>query len=183
MKTTAKLDVSEAIAGLDKIDKFKYPLARSMAVAGGQLLRDEAKIRAPVGRAEETAMGGGSIRPGALRDSIYLAFRDGESTETTVKYSVSWNASQAPHGHLLEFGRWQPFPVFFGAQGWRTRASGKGKRAKGVRLQNPKWVSAHPFLRPAYDASLPRLHGVMVQRGRARLSELLRDELTPDSSV
>ena len=26
-------------------------------------------------------------------------------------YSVSWTAKKAPHGHLLEFGHWQPYVV------------------------------------------------------------------------
>lgn len=174
MKTSAKFDVSEAVAGLDNLDRIKYQLARSMAVAGGSALRDEAKLRAPVGRAEEDITGGGSIRPGSLRNAIYLAFRDGESTESRVKYSVSWNAKKAPHGHLLEFGHWQPFNVVLTKNGWRTRASGKGSRAKGqLRAGGPKWISAVPFLRPAYEAVLPRLQPIMVQRGRERLPELL----------
>lgn len=174
MKSQAKMDMSEAFAGLDRLDQVKYQLARSMAVAGGSALRDEAKVRAPVGRAEEDITGGGSIRPGALRDAIYLAFRDGESTQARVKYTVSWNAKKAPHGHLIEFGHWQPFDVVLTKAGWRTRASGKGARAKGrARKGGPKWIPAVPFLRPAYETVFPRLQATMVQRGRERLPELL----------
>lgn len=167
--------MKEALAGLDRIAGLKYPLARSMAAAGGALLRDEAQARAPVGE--------DSIAPGTLRNSIYLAFRDKESTDTLVKYSVSWNAKKAPHGHLIEFGHWQPFEVFLTADGWRTRASGKGRRAQGVRRETPKWIPATPFLRPAYDTCLPRLPQVMAERGRQRFSELMQDQLIPESSV
>jgi hypothetical protein len=66
-------------------------IARSMAVAGGQFLRDEAKHYCPV-------------QTGRLRDSIYLAFKDAISTDAQVVYSVSWNSREAPHGHLIEFG-------------------------------------------------------------------------------
>lgn len=81
-------------AALAKLDgEFRVSLARSMAVAGGQLLRDEAKQNAPVDT-------------GLLRDSIYLAFKDDRSSEAQIVYSVSWNSRTAPHGHLIEFGHW-----------------------------------------------------------------------------
>ncbi len=176
MKSNAKVDLSGALSGLAALDQVKYQLARSMAVAGGSLIRDEAKVRAPVGKAEEDLTGGGSIRPGALREAIYLAFRDRESTDRRVKYTVSWNAKKAPHGHLIEFGHWQPFSVVLTKGGWRTRATGKGGRAKGVaRRGGPKWIPAIPFLRPAYEATFPRLSVAMVERGRMRLPELLED--------
>lgn len=88
------LDTSEWDAALAKFDgPFKEKLARSMAVAGGQVLRDEAKLQAPV-------------MTELLRDSIYLAFKDDRSNAAQVVYSVSWNSKTAPHGHLLEFGHW-----------------------------------------------------------------------------
>lgn len=175
MKTTVTFDFKEALAGVEKLDAIKYPLARSMAVAGGSALRDEAKQRAPVGT--------DSQNPGSLRDAIYLAFRDKASTDTTVRYSVSWNARKAPHGHLVEFGHWQPFVVFHGEQGWRTLAKGKGARATGVRRSEPKWIPAVPFLRPAYDAILPKLPQIMAERGRKRFAELMQDQLIPENSV
>lgn len=170
MKTTAKFDVSAALSGLTTLDKVKYPLARSMAVAGGTILRDEAKARAPIGTHSEN--------PGALADSIYLAFKDTRSTDTTIRYSVSWNAAKAPHGHLVEFGYWQPYVVFAGPSGWRTLATGDGRRGgSGVlRKDGPKWIPPKAFLRPAYDASLPRMQQAMVQRGRVRLGELMNSQ-------
>lgn len=90
-----KFDASGWTAALAKLDgPFKEKLARSMAVAGGTLLRDEAKGYAPV-------------QTGLLRDSIYLAFKDGLSNDSKVVYSVSWNSREAPHGHLLEFGTYK----------------------------------------------------------------------------
>ena len=150
--TKATFDASGWTAALDKlVGPARESLARSMAVAGGQVLRDEAKARAPVDS-------------GGLRDSIYLAFQDGRSTPTMVQYAVSWNASKAPHGHLLEFGHWQ------------TRAAYQGRDGKwysGALLPNPKWVPAHPFLRPAYEAAKDRARQAMIERGRQRLPELL----------
>lgn len=154
MRVQAKFDVSQVLAGLENMKSIQTHLARSMCVAGGKVLRDEAKVRAPVDT-------------GKLRDSIYLAYRDKESTETRVVYQVSWNAKKAPYGHLLEFGHWQ------------TRAAYKGKDGEwysGAALPQPKWVPAHSFMRPAYDAAIGRAREAMIARGKQRYIELMSDK-------
>lgn len=87
------LDTSEWTVALAKLGgPLKEKLASSMAVAGGTILRDEAKQNCPV-------------MTGLLRESIYLARKDA-SNEAQIVYSVSWNSKTAPHGHLIEFGHW-----------------------------------------------------------------------------
>jgi HK97 gp10 family phage protein len=82
-------------AALAKLDgPFKEKLARSMAVEGGKILRDEAKHHCPVDS-------------GLLQGSIYLAFKEDRSSAAQVVYSVSWNSKTAPHGHLVEFGTYK----------------------------------------------------------------------------
>lgn len=150
-KTT--VDVSSVLAGLSAMSgEMMDSLARSMAVAGGQVIRDEAIARAPVG-----TEAGGSITPGLLRSAIYLAHSDNRSREAVQVYSVSWNSKKAPHGHLLEFGHWQ-------THGWQGRA-----------LASPKWVAAHPFIRPAFEATRQRSLDAMIARGKERLPELLAE--------
>lgn len=149
----ASFDTSGFEAALEKLaGPARIHLARSMAVAGGQVLRDEAKAHAPV-------------KDGVLRDSIYLAFREAKSTEKQVQYSVTWNSKKAPHGHLLEFGHWQPFKV-------AVLPDGRIYTMKS-RLPAPKWIPAHPFLRPALMGGVERARGAMIARGRERLPELL----------
>ena len=160
----AKADVKSVLAGLDKLGgEVATHLARSMAVAGGKVLRDEAKLLAPVGKEE-----GGSIYPGALRDSIYLAFKDSGSSMKEIRYSVSWNAKKAPHGHLLEFGHWQPYVVAKIPGGY-----GGGYYSTKIKKDVPTWTPAHPFLRPALDSAGTRAQAAMIERGRQRLPELL----------
>jgi HK97 gp10 family phage protein len=162
MSVTAKMDFSGIFAGLDRLATDVAPqLLRSMAVAGGTLLRDEAQARAPVGTEE-----GGSKSPGSLRDSIYLAFRDGLSSDTRVVYSVSWNSKTAPHGHLLEFGHWHK-PHTSGSH------SSEGQSTF-------KWTPAQPFLRPAWDACGQAVIAAMLARGKERLPELLAGKGTGD---
>lgn len=164
MSIAAKVDTSEWTAALDKlVGPARESLARSMAVAGGQVLRDEAKLLAPVGSEE-----GGSIYPGALRDAIYLAYKHHRSTGNQQVYSVSWNAKKAPHGHLLEFGHWQPYVVAKIPGGY-----GGGYYSTKVKKDTPTWTSAHPFLRPALDSAGARAMDAMIRRGRQRLPELL----------
>ena len=152
-------DASAWLAGLNKLGspELRESLARSMAVAGGQVLRDEAKRWAPV-------------QDGTLRSSIYLAHREGRSTEVQQVYSVSWNSRRAPHGHLIEFGHWQTHARYQGPDGqWYT----------GAKLDAPRWVAAKPFLRPAQDVAGGQAMQAMIERGRERLPELLRDLYQP----
>lgn len=159
---SAKLDTTGWDRGLDQLSDFlRERLARSMAVAGGQVLRDEAKARAPVGTAE-----GGSITPGLLRSAIYLAYSPERSTDGKQVYVVSWNSEKARHGHLLEFGHWLTHVAYRGPDGeWYSNPDKP--------LAQPKWVAAEPFLRPALDASIGRARDAMIVRGRQRLFDLL----------
>ena len=149
----SKLDTSGWKEGLAQLNgPLRESLARSMAVAGGQVLRDEAKLLAPV-------------ESGKLRDAIYLAFKDGKSNESQIVYSVTWNSRKAPHGHLLEFGHWQPYVVKKLPNGdWYTTKE---------KLPSPKFTAAKPFLRPAFDSAKGRATQAMIERGRQRLPELL----------
>jgi len=156
--------------GLDNLGspKLRESLARSMAVAGGTVLRDEAKRWVPNGEKSN------SKTPGLLERSIYLAYSEKRSTPSRPVYSVSWNTSRgpnrAPHGHLIEFGHWQTHASYQGPDGqWRT----------GAPLPSPKWVAAKPFLRPAQDVAGAQAVQAMIDRGRERLPELLRDLYQP----
>ena len=147
----AKFDVSNLFNGLDRLEEKKTSLARSMAVAAGKVIRDEAKLRAPV-------------KSGRLRDAIYLAYNEKKSTAEHVVYRVSWNSKLAPHGHLVEFGHWRTNAVYVGKDGqWH------GSRHR----INARWVPAHPFLRPAIEATHQRAREAMLARGRERFAELL----------
>lgn len=164
MAKSTTFDTSDMVAALRALKgDAKTSLARSMAVAGGTVLRDEAKARAPVGSA-----GAQHNVPGALRAAIYLAFRDGQSNDSEVKYAVTWNAKKAPHGHLLEFGHWQIYRVL-------KLPDGRIVSDLSTKLPKPKWVASHPFLRPALDTAGGRAVQAMIERGRQRLPEILAE--------
>lgn len=172
----ADADVASALKGLDVLNgDLRVHLARSMAVAGGEVFRDEAKARAPVGGdlAVAAHQHGESNNPGTLKRAIYLAYKTELSSRAEAVYTVTWNKKVAPHGHLVEFGHWQTRKAYVGSDGYWYSTKEP--------LAQPRWIAANPFLRPAYDAALPRARAAMIARGRERLPELLNNGYDPGS--
>lgn len=132
---------------------LKEKLARSMAVAGAQVIRDEAALRAAAGPT------------GNLKESMYVADNAAATTKDKIVYSVSWNKVKAPHGHLIEFGHWMYFA--------RVKINGEWVTLKDRPLAVPRKAPAYPFLRPAYDAKKDAAHQAMLARARVRFKELM----------
>jgi hypothetical protein len=160
------VDISAVIGGLDKLAAVQESIARSMGAAMGIEVRDEAKVRVPVGTDE-----GGSITPGLLQSAIYVAYDDQRRllNPGAYRYTVSWNSKKAPHGHLIEFGHWMPYQ-------YARTASGDYYTPKPlISLEgNGFWVNARPFLGPAFDAKLPRLAAVAYEAGRIKFAEVMK---------
>lgn len=166
-----KVDVSSVIAGLHKMADKTESLARSMLVAGGKVVRDEARLRAPVAEPGEYA-----ANPGLLKSAIYIAYNTTDSHGGTYAYKVTWNHKVAPHGHLVEFGHWQPYAV-------HKRLDGRGYYTDtSEKLATPKRIPARPFLRPAWEATKDAAVERMMQRGRERLPQLLAEEAPSEPS-
>lgn len=128
-----KFDPSLLNQRLDNIGGAALAAVRPAAQAGAQVLYDEVKLN--VGRIKK--------KTGNLDRSIYQAFSADNSTETKATYHISWNASKAPHGHLVEYGHLMTRKAYIGSDGrWYTSK---------VKIE-PKMVGARPFLRPAWDA-------------------------------
>ena len=167
---SGKLDLAEVRAKLELLGgPGKESLGRRMAVAAGRVFRNEAEQQVPVGKNEWSAQAqfGGSNNAGLLKDSLYVAFNDKQSTSTTFVYSVSWNRKQAPHGHLLEFGHWRPYAIIFSPKyGWRTDKS-RPLPGQGV------WVRAVPFLGPAYHMGKNEAFAVALKVGREEFPKIL----------
>lgn len=168
-KTGLSFDIQSALKGIDAFAlQLKEHLPRSMAVAGGQVVRDEAKSRAPK-------------KSGLLAKSIYVAYADKRSRpdDGLAVYSVAWNTRKAPHGHLIEFGHWRYNKIVDG-QPQKSLINGK-RRGRGPQdhggpgaLDKPVWVPANPFMRPAYDATAKTAVQAMLDRGQVRLGEIMK---------
>ena len=171
----SKIDVSEILRGLEGLAKARESIGRRMAVAGGRVIRDEAKLRAPEG---DEITGGyaanfktGSQAPGTLKRSVYLAYSDKRSTETVFTYSVSWNskpgsATNAFWGVMQEFGFRRPYKIVRAPGGYATI---KGESYTGP---NPRFAGAS-FLGAAFDMSLPEVRTAVMEEGRKAFIETL----------
>lgn len=160
-----RVDISELVKGLEAMAGAQESIGRTMAHSMGVEVRDEAKLRAPVGTEE-----GGSITPGLLRSAIYVAYdaRRNVMNPNAYRYVVSWNSKKAPHGHLLEFGHWMPYLYATDGIGNFWTPNPEKPQPNG-----PFWVAQRAFLGPAFDAKLPRLAGIAFQAGSERFKELV----------
>lgn len=156
---------------------LKESLARRMAVSGGAVLRDEAKLRAarvPVWKYNPTSWG--SQKKGTLVRSIYLAFNEKLSNTYQFTYSVSWNRKIAPYGHLVEFGYWMRYIVF-------KDRTGEYHTVKTQLRKTPKRIPARPFLSTTYDSHLHIALEAMLARGREEFPKLLHESVTETANV
>lgn len=145
-------DFSGIEKGLEKLQgEVAEAVARSGALAGAQVIRDEARIRAPVYTPKPGQRVNENAKPGQLKDSIYVAYAERRSSKRLKTYSVSWNAKKAPHGHLVEFGHWLVI---------------KGKRIRRI--------PGKSFLRAAYEARLQKARDAAITRMRERWAELMK---------
>lgn len=93
----------------------------------------------------------GRQNTGTLYKAIYQFYMDDVSDDTNANYRISWRTAGkglglavAPHGHLVEFGYIQRYARYKNSHGdWVT-----DKRRP---LDEPRYVRAHPFIRPALD--------------------------------
>ena len=94
----------EMAAELALLQKATRPAAQ----AGAQIVYERAKQLAPVSDAAHIfqieGRKYGPFAPGNLRDSIYQAFSKDNSAADVSVYHVSWNATKAPYGAMVEVG-------------------------------------------------------------------------------
>lgn len=173
-RISARMDFGDMNASLERLaGAGRVSLARRMGVAGGTILRDEAKVNALQSHARTSwtpnPNSRGSETPGTLADAIYLAFDKKGSSDTLHRYAVSWNAKKAWWGKLREFGYFQRFRVYKDAQGVYHTTKEK--------LPQPKRRPADPFLAPAFDAHLAAVKSAMIAAGKIELPKILRGDI------
>lgn len=158
-KNTVKITMD--MAGVDRlIESLATDMksaVRPAAQAAAQVLYNEVKNNV-------SKIG---TKSGNLARSIYQVYSKDNSSDTKATYHISWNASKAPHGHLLEYGHIQRYQVYVDKSGnWKTmirpekygtkppgrRASTAEKDAYYVlRKGGPVQIAAKAFIRNAED--------------------------------
>ena len=144
------IDMSAFESDMEQFADCAEKAARPAAQAGAQVLYERVKANvAALGR-----------KTGNLDSAIYQAFSANNSGEGKATYHISWNATKAPHGHLVEWGyikRWQSIMI-----------NGKWVTLKNRPLATPVQVPGKAFVRRAKDA-MPQAQEAM----RAKFLEVL----------
>ena len=150
MSFNLSIDMSAFESEMEQLADRAERAARPAAQAGAQVIYERVKANvAALGR-----------KTGNLDSSIYQAYSANNSNESKAVYHVSWNASKAPHGHLVEWGyikRWQSIMI-----------NGKWVTLKNRPLATPVQVPGKAFVRRAKDA-MPQAQEAM----RAKFLEVL----------
>lgn len=173
MSMTITADIRGIDAIFDGLGDDLDNAVRPAAQAAAQVLYDEVK------RNVEQI---GSVS-GNLSSSIYQAYSKDNSGDSRATYHVSWNATKAPHGHLLEKGYIQRYASYVGSDGnWYTavkpsmrdkpkpkrRASQSEKDAYYVaRSGGPVQWLGKAFVRKAqskFDGAAKAAEAVLLQR-------------------
>ena len=134
MSFNLSIDLSAFERDMEALAERAEKAARPAAQAGAQVIYERVKANvAALGR-----------KTGNLDSAIYQAFSANNSGEGKATYHVSWNATKAPHGHLVEWGyikRWQSIMI-----------NGKWVTLKNRPLATPVQVPGKAFMRRAKDA-------------------------------
>ncbi len=134
MSFNLSIDLSAFERDMEALAERAEKAARPAAQAGAQVIYERVKANvAALGR-----------KTGNLDSAIYQAFSANNSGEGKATYHVSWNATKAPHGHLVEWGyikRWQSIMI-----------NGKWVTLKNRPLAAPVQVPGKAFMRRAKDA-------------------------------
>lgn len=150
MSFNLSIDMSAFENEMEQLADRAEKAARPAAQAGAQVIYERVKVNvAALGR-----------KTGNLNSSIYQAYSANNSNESKAVYHVSWNATKAPHGHLVEWGyikRWQSIMI-----------NGKWVTLKNRPLATPVQVPGKAFIRRAKDA-MPMAEEAM----RAKFLEVL----------
>ena len=150
MSFNLSIDMSAFESDMEQLADRAEKAARPAAQAGAQVIYERVKVNvAALGR-----------KTGNLNSSIYQAYSANNSGEGKATYHISWNATKAPHGHLVEWGyikRWQSIMI-----------NGKWVTLKNRPLATPVQVPGKAFMRRAKDA-IPMAEEAM----RAKFLEVL----------
>lgn len=128
-----KLDIAPLLEQVKDIGVASEAAVRPAAQAGAEIYYGQVKANvAALGRVT-----------GNLDSSIYQAYSEDNSSETTATYHISWNHRKAPHGHLVEYGHYQYYAVSYNPKTKRFVTH------KDQPLNPPKYVAAKSFVRSA----------------------------------
>ncbi len=159
-------ELQQALLGLSQ--RVAKNVLRRAVAAGAKVMRDEAKLKAPI---YSGILASSGQPPGTLKRSIimkhipelsgtfdqiyYVTVRQGKQYRGQGKNK---NLSQdAYYAKWVEHGHWYVPPNTTG-KNWKSH---REKYRTGAEKQ---WVSAHPFMRPAFDTKQVEVKRLITER-------------------
>ena len=168
---SVKINRPEFGALLEDLVEVNQDAIRPAVQAGAQVIYDQ--VERNVDRI--------GVVSGNLARSIYQVYSKDNSGPGRAEYHISWNASKAQHGGLLEYGHIQKYQSYINSKGeWKTRKRPglpKGTKPPGrdateaekdayymPRKEGPVQWLGKAFLRGAYESHSERAMDVIVER-------------------
>lgn len=128
-------------------------VVRSGTLAGAMVLYDEMHMLASRGEDSD----------GTLADALYTWHDDEQSVNGRQVYAVGVNKRKAQHWHWIEYGRWRHYRTI--------KIGGQWVTLKNEPLDNPVWVPASPYIRPAFDAKII----TAIEVAKRRMAQVLKE--------
>lgn len=150
-----KGDLKQALE--DFGERVKAEAFRPAAYAAAKTLYDEMRRLAPVGDGEKTKA--------RLQDAIYHYFVTDRSTDEKKIYAIGVNKSKAPHWHLVEYGYFQRYPVYFNSK------TGEWVTVRSSPYASPRKVPARSYIRAAYANKIDEA----LKNSKIRLAEKIKE--------
>ena len=145
---------STASAGLESLAlSLRGDALAKIAYSGIRIMYDQMRLRAPV-------------NSGSLLNSIYHWHDDKRSSSFRQIYMAGPNKAKAPHWHLVEYGHELVNVVYKDSSGALIPTH--------RRRSAPKFVRAHPFIRPTYFGNIDAAQRAMLARAKTVLAEALQ---------
>lgn len=144
---TIGIDTSDLEAWIEAVGDAAEKAVRPAAHDGARVIYEA--VKANVARIPKVS--------GNLASAIYYAYSQDNSGPGRATYHVSWNATKAPHGGLLEYGHWQRYAArYVEGLGWVTlvRPEMRGK-PKPRRRASQAEKDAYYLPRPGGPVYIP----------------------------
>lgn len=142
---TTKLDLTALDAFVDAVGDGAMRQVRPAAQAAAQVLYDEVLTRVPVsikghyfhGKSFKKSGQKYYFDAGSLRAAIYQVYSQDNSGPARATYHVSWNATKAPYGHMVNSGTSRAPAHPFMENSWDARigdarAAAEARYARGL---------------------------------------------------
>ena len=161
IETTGIAEIREKIQAMRS--QVSGPISRRAVRAGGRVIAAAMIERTPV-NIEKNA-GSNSLEPGAVKADIKVRFPAAENQTMEAVALIGPGGKTSHVARFVEYGHRM-------VHGGQSKVGADGK-VRGRGIVHDVDVPAHPFLRPAYEASLAEAQAAMAEDVAKGLKEVV----------